>query len=251
MNPRGEFTGEQVERLLRPIRPSRVFHREGQSHVAGWDVSAHLTRMFGFGRWEKEILRLDLVSEHSQEKNGRTGWWVTYRCTMRLRVFDLGGVLVWENDDAATGSASNLPQLGDAHDFAMKNSVTYALKRCAKDLGDQFGLSLYNKGQTGALVGITLVGGPAAPGEEPDVPVTGEHHDSDPVDVPEVDAPQSGADRFRELLAQEDVAHRATIKAAFIEEFGDPLSALPEARMPEAIAWLKVWLASAHESPPK
>jgi hypothetical protein len=34
----------------------------------------------------------------------------------------------------------------------MKNSMSYAIKRCAKDLGDQFGLSLYDKGSTRALV---------------------------------------------------------------------------------------------------
>jgi Rad52/22 family double-strand break repair protein len=38
----------------------------------------------------------------------------------------------------------------------VKNAVTYALKRCAKDWGDQFGLSLYNKGSLKALIGATL-----------------------------------------------------------------------------------------------
>jgi recombination DNA repair RAD52 pathway protein len=173
---RGQFNAEQVSRLLRPIRPNRVFHNQGQSNVAGWDIRAHLTRMFGFGNWEKQILDLELISEVPRENPAKstraewTGWYVTYRCTMQLRVY-VGGELAWCNEDVATGSAQNQPHLHDAHDLAVKNAATYALKRCAIDLGDQFGLSLYRGGSTDAVVGMTLVG---MPGEEPDVQVDGE-----------------------------------------------------------------------------
>lgn len=157
----GQFSHAQVEALLRPIRPHRVLKAQGQSHVAAFDVIAHLNRLFGFGGWDKEILDLDLVGERAEdvEKNGKTrrGYWVTYRCVMRLTVRDPFGRPVCRIEDAATGSASNMPDYGDAHDFAVKNAVSYALKRCAKDLGDQFGLSLYNGGKTDALVGKTLV----------------------------------------------------------------------------------------------
>ena len=154
----GRPTPEQVAVLLEPIKPHRVKQAQGQSHLEGWDVKAHLTRMFGFCGWEQDILSLDLVGEQAQEKNGRTGWWVTYRCVMRLRLYDGAGQLMWENDDAATGSAANQPSYGDAHDLACKNAVTYALKRCAIPLGDQFGLSLYDSGSTKPVVG-KLVGG--------------------------------------------------------------------------------------------
>jgi hypothetical protein len=44
------------------------------------------------------------------------------------------------------------------------------LKRCAAfGLGDQFGLSLYNKGSMAALVGKTLVGADSQPGVIPDL----------------------------------------------------------------------------------
>ena len=172
---RGSVTPDQTTRLLRPIRAGRVFEKQGHAHVAGWDISAHLTRMFGFAKWEKEILTLELLSEVPVEKNGRTGWYVTWRCTLQLRVFDAHGRLIWRNEDAATGSAQNQPHLHDAHDLAMKNAVTYALKRCAKDLGDQFGLSLYNKGQIAPVVGMTLVDGSEA--DEPELTVDGDDHD--------------------------------------------------------------------------
>lgn len=183
MSDRGQFNEGQVERLLRPIKPNRVFQTQGQSNLAGWDVRAHLTRMFGFGGWEKEILELDLVSETQGGPNGKTGWYVTYRCVMQLRVYS-DGRLAWQNEDVATGSAQNQPHLHDAHDLAVKNAATYALKRCAIDLGDQFGLSLYAKGQTAAVVGMTLVGGQST--QEPDHVVDGDDHDPDSVTRPSV-----------------------------------------------------------------
>lgn len=166
MNDRGALTPAQVERLLRPIKPRRVLQAQGQSHIPAYDVVAHLNRMFGFGGWDKEIKSIELVEEreNSYVKDGKekTGWYVSYRCLMRLTIFDPAGHVVCVREDGACGSASNLPSFGDAHDFAYKNAISYALKRCAKDLGDQFGLSLYNKGSMGALVGTTLVGLTAA-----------------------------------------------------------------------------------------
>lgn len=152
------FTRAQVDTLLKPIKPRRVLKAQGQSHVAAFDVIAHLNRVFGFGGWSKEIVSLDLAHERTEaDDKGKPRCWVTYRCVMRLTVKDPEGRVVFVTDDAATGSAQNMPSVADAHDFAAKNAVSYALKRCAKDLGDQFGLSLYNKGQESALVGTTLV----------------------------------------------------------------------------------------------
>lgn len=153
---RGRLTDEQIHVLLQPIPESRVSEANGMAHVEAHDVVAHLTRMFGFEGWDKELLSIDLVHEDSQTttRNGkeRTGWTVTYRCTMRLTIYDYEGQVVKRIEEGACGTANNLPSRGDAHDFAVKNAISYALKRCAKDLGDQFGLSLYNKGSTKPLI---------------------------------------------------------------------------------------------------
>lgn len=166
---------EQIATLLKKIAPQRVkADNKGHSHLPAYDVIAHLNRVFGFGGWDKTILALDIVHERSTEPQlkrkqkasdpdefdqGR--WWVTYSCRMRLTIKDPVGNKVATYEDAATGSAQNMPSPADAYDFAIKNAVSYALKRCAKDLGDQFGLSLYNKGMTDALVRNTLIGKPA------------------------------------------------------------------------------------------
>lgn len=154
------LTREQIEVLLKPIKPSRIFSANGQSHIPAYDVAAHLTRVFGFGGWEKKILSLTLVSEEpTKTKENKDAWRVTYSCTMRLTVKDKFGNPVASWDDGACGT-STLPQKGEAHDMAMKSAISYALKRCAAfGLGDQFGLSLYNKGNRNALIGKTLVMG--------------------------------------------------------------------------------------------
>jgi hypothetical protein len=47
---------------------------------------------------------------------------------------------------------------GDVHDMAIKTAESQALKRCATNLGDQFGLSLYRNGSADPVVTVTLVG---------------------------------------------------------------------------------------------
>jgi len=148
----------QVQALLQPIKAHRVLQANGQSHVPAYDVAAHLTRILGFGGWDKEILSLTLIDEaETTTKNNKPAWTVTYACTLKLTIKDAEGSLVASYEDGACGSAILLTK-GDAHDMAMKSAISYALKRCAAfGLGDQFGLSLYNKGQVFALVGKTLV----------------------------------------------------------------------------------------------
>lgn len=158
------LTAAQIAQLLQPINPKRVLTANGQSHVSQQDVAAHLTRIFGFEGWDKEILDLRCIRDTTidipatDKKPARKDVpSITYLCRLRLTVRDPDGAVVKVIDDVGTGTSPNLPTHGDAHDFAAKNAVSYALKRCAKDLGDQFGLSLYNKGQRTALVKETLV----------------------------------------------------------------------------------------------
>lgn len=147
------FTAEQYDQLLQPIGRNRVMQANGHSHVTQQDVRAHLSRLFGFDGWDTEIIELRCIQDAvARNKSGKEVPAVTYLCRMRLTIRDLYGNIVKVCEDAATGSSPNLPSYGDAHDFSAKNAISYALKRCAVNLGDQFGLSLYNKGQTNALV---------------------------------------------------------------------------------------------------
>jgi recombination DNA repair RAD52 pathway protein len=156
-----------VTTLLRPVNPRRVVSDDkGFSNLPSWDVVAHLTRVFGFEGWDKEIVSIDLVDEtletYTRGSQEKQGWNITYRCLMRLTIRDPEHNVMKVVEEGACGSANHIPSKGEAHDFAYKNAISYALKRCAKDLGDQFGLSLYNQGSTDSTLSVTL-GHPDAP----------------------------------------------------------------------------------------
>jgi hypothetical protein len=155
----GTFTSAQTKQLLEPINPVRVLKDGKQnSHVSHQDIVAHLTRIFGFGNWGTELLSIEPVFEtcHGEATDPKARWTVGYRAVLALTVYDEQHNPVTMFQDASIGDAQNLVRQ-DAHDLAMKSAISLALKRCAKNLGDQFGLSLYNKGQMAALVRGTLV----------------------------------------------------------------------------------------------
>jgi hypothetical protein len=160
-----DLTVEQVKTLLAPINPSRVQNLKGQSHLEAWDVRRWLNRVFGFGGWSDETLELVCVAER-EINPGR--WTVIYRAQVRLTVKTTDGRTLTAYDDAAMGDSRNQPSLGDAHDMAMKTALSQALKRCAHNLGDAFGLSLYNDGSRQA-VGIWSAAHPK-PADDADVP---------------------------------------------------------------------------------
>jgi Rad52/22 family double-strand break repair protein len=162
------FSDEQVRLLLKPIHPKRVRFRDGMSHVEGYDIRAELTRVFGFGRWSSEVLEQTVLCEREtrtktytdkktgEQRGGHPAWYVVYRSRVRLKVHAPDGTLITFHDGTHVG-ASTHPDFGEAHGNALTNSETYALRRAAINLGDQFGLSLYNKGSMDALVRWTLV----------------------------------------------------------------------------------------------
>ena len=146
----------QVEQLLKGINPSRVGKDgKGFAHLEAWDVRAHLIRIFGFAKWSQELIELEPIFETSIEKDGKTRWTVAYRATVRLTIFtgDLEDAVYTE---AAVGDSQNNPSRADAHDMAIKTAESQAFKRCAINLGDQFGLSLYNNGGTSSVVRAVL-----------------------------------------------------------------------------------------------
>lgn len=157
----GTFSPTQIRQLLQPIHKTRVLSAQGHSHVSQQDVTAHLIRMFGFGNFDIEVLNAELVFEAERtdpktgELNGRFD--VCYKAMVRLTIRNDSGVQVAFYENGSTATAQNQSR-GDGHDLAYKSAISLSIKRAAIALGDQFGLSLYNKGQLNALVIKTLVG---------------------------------------------------------------------------------------------
>jgi recombination DNA repair RAD52 pathway protein len=161
------LTPAQVQQLLAPIKPIRVLKDpRGNSHVSQQDVTAHLTRIFGFGNFDTQLLSCECYFEEPRftytdkgEPNPithTTRWDVGYRATFRLTVKNPDGSVLATYEDGSCGEAQNQVRW-DAHDNAMKTAISTAKKRCCINLGDQFGLSLYNKGQMTGLVRGTLI----------------------------------------------------------------------------------------------
>ena len=198
----------QYDYLCKGIDPSRVRQLQGQSHIEAWDVRRTLIRVFGFGGFDIEsryetlvreiesppgtIKRIDFKTK-KETTNEKTVWTVVYRVGLRLIVKDIHGREITHVDDSATGDSVNQPSLGDAHDMSLKTAHSQALKRCAVNLGDQFGLSLYNKGGTGGVVVRSLVSpttGQSAPTPEDAPPVLGGEMDETHDEAPAAETPE-------------------------------------------------------------
>lgn len=200
----------QVEQLLTPMQRERVRFLRNQAHLEAWDIRRWLIRIFGFDGWDFRVLETALVYERvtytpgakasDPEKPRAT---VVYRVTGQLSVkFNDGTIGVWE--DGAAGDAVNQPSIGSAHDFALKTAMSQALKRCAVNLGDQFGLSLYNKGRpTDTVVTRVLNSGRDEEPMPKDRPVVA--GDMDPPDA-DADVITEAQDRAAEVIEPADPA---------------------------------------------
>jgi len=158
---RGNLTAEQHDYLLQNLSSARVATRsQGGKHLSyleAWDVRAHLIRIFGFGNFDAEVLDVQPVFVRDYQTNDRDMQEVAYLVTLRLVIRDEIGREVARYTEAAVGSASGGSGFGDLHDNAVKQAASDALKRCAINLGTQFGLSLYNDGSRHEVVRNVLV----------------------------------------------------------------------------------------------
>lgn len=159
----------QLAQLLKGINPVRVNRDpKGMSYVEAYEIRAHLTRIFGPLRWDEVVTdqRQVFEAERVTDRLDKDGfpiskWTVCWYAHCTLTIRSTSGKVLATYGEGATGDAQNFPSRSDAHDMAVKTAASQALKRCAMNLGDQFGLSLYQKGSTRPLVQRTLIWDPA------------------------------------------------------------------------------------------
>lgn len=147
--PRRGLNDLQRDYLLRPLDARRVGQdAKGFNHLEAWDVRRHLLRHFGYGGWSySNDTQLVREIEHpSEQPSGRSRWTVVYRSKIRLEIRDPYGNPIAFFEEYAAGDAANQKSIGDAHDQAIKTAESQALKRAATNLGDQYGLALYDGG---------------------------------------------------------------------------------------------------------
>lgn len=172
-----ELTKEQLAALLGPLSQSRVSQRSQSgrqlSYLEAWDVRATLTRVFGFGNWDAEILSARIVYqeqvdkvkdgvvqieitnlEGAERKDVKKDWIIAYEATVQLTVRDGRGASARFTETAVASQKG--PDIGEVGDFAIKTAESDALKRAAMNLGTQFGLSLYDNGSLSDVIRVVL-----------------------------------------------------------------------------------------------
>jgi len=133
-----ELNMKQYEQLLKPL-PRADIGKDGKgfAHVEAWNMRRLMNGIFGFTNWSATTDSMELIFE--SEGNGAR-WTVAYRA--QVTVYVNGSTYT----EWAVGDSQNQPNRADCHDMAIKTAESQAFKRCCVNLGDQFGLFLYDDG---------------------------------------------------------------------------------------------------------
>ncbi len=140
------FSAEQIAALSAPLDRAKVQTRSqagrSLSYMEGWQAIAEANRIFGFDGWQRETIAVTCVAERERTlgSSNRAGWGVTYTARVRIRV----GEVIREGSGAGHGIDADL---GQAHESAIKEAETDAMKRALMTFGNPFGLALYDKQQ--------------------------------------------------------------------------------------------------------
>lgn len=153
------FTPEQIAALSANLDRKHVANRSQSgrtlSYLEGWWCISEANRIFGFDGWERETLETRCVAERERKVGsvGQDGWGVSYVARVRVTVILQGPEGHSSILRDGTGAGHGIDRdLGLAHESAIKEAETDALKRCLMTFGNPFGLALYDKTQ--ANVGI-------------------------------------------------------------------------------------------------
>lgn len=140
-----------TEELKRKLDPAHVKGRKQGGgtvqYIEGWHAIAEANRIFGFGSWDRETLELRQLGE-PREVDGKCR--VDYMARVRITVFSANSPSVTRE---GCGFGQGIDRdVGQAHESALKEAETDAMKRALMTFGNPFGLALYDKER--AQVGV-------------------------------------------------------------------------------------------------
>lgn len=131
----------KLEELEKPLNAAHVKQRDQNgfklSYIEGHHAIREANRIFGFMDWDRQTLD---VNEVQNEQVGDK-WRVSYTARCQVTV----GEVVRQGVGFGQGIDKDL---GRAHESAIKEAETDAMKRALMTFGDAFGLALYDKDQT-------------------------------------------------------------------------------------------------------
>lgn len=140
------FSPEQTAALSAPLDRAVVATREqagrSLSYIEAWHAIAEANRIFGFDGWNRETVDLRQLGE-PREVSGK--YRVGYSAKVRITV----GNIIREGCGFGSGIDKDVDQ---AHESALKEAESDAMKRALMTFGNPFGLALYDKTQSSVAV---------------------------------------------------------------------------------------------------
>jgi hypothetical protein len=149
--PPAGFSPEQLAALAAPLDRANVRQRErGRGKVAyveGWFAVAEANRIFGFDGWQRQTVAVRCVAQAERPigREQKPGWGVTYTARAQVTVI-AGGLPPLIREGSGAGHGIDV-DLGQAHESALKEAETDAMKRALMTFGNPFGLAFYDKAQ--------------------------------------------------------------------------------------------------------
>lgn len=139
------FNPEQIAALTADLDRSRVAQRaqagRNLSYIEGWWAIAEANRIFGFDKWHRETVELRQLGEPRLVGDK---FRVGYMAKVRIEVFTEERCIIREGCGFGSGIDKDQDQ---AHESALKEAETDAMKRALMTFGNPFGLALYDKTQ--------------------------------------------------------------------------------------------------------
>ncbi|QOG21357.1 RAD52 family DNA repair protein [Bradyrhizobium sp. SEMIA] len=141
---------DQKIQLSAPLNRAYVKERKqgGRqfAYIEGWQAIAEANRIFGFDGWQRETIFATVVADYEREigENKLPGFGVTYVCKVRITVGDI------VREGCGSGHGIDRDR-GLAHESAIKEAETDAMKRALMTFGNPFGLALYDKEQSNVI----------------------------------------------------------------------------------------------------
>lgn len=136
----------QKEQLAAKLSGAAVKERKQAgrqvSYIEGWHAIAEANRIFGFDGWDREMVGITQLGQPYKNEKGNIV--VNYTARVRVTVRADGVVVIREG--CGFGSGIDRDE-GQAHESAIKEAETDAMKRALMTFGNPFGLALYDKTQ--------------------------------------------------------------------------------------------------------
>jgi DNA repair and recombination protein RAD52 len=139
-----------ADELNKPLVSTNVKQREQGgiklSYIESWHAIAEANRIFGWDGWTRQTQDLQLVQ--AEQKGDKGLWYVSYLAKSLVTVHGVA------REGMGFGQGIDR-DLGKAHESAVKEAESDAMKRALMTFGNPFGLALYDKTQANVVKEMT------------------------------------------------------------------------------------------------